>query len=76
MRGRRHFLHRAPCMALKLGMCGFTIGAASYVKQFPVVEVQQTFYDARRVGDDPRSTAGVARDGDPVSMSRELSRHR
>ena len=32
-------------MALKLGMCGFTIGAAAYVKQFRVVEVQQTFYD-------------------------------
>ena len=32
-------------MAMKLGMCGFTIGAAAYVKRFPVVEVQQTFYD-------------------------------
>jgi uncharacterized protein YecE (DUF72 family) len=32
-------------MNLKLGMCGFTIGAASYYKQFSVVEVQQTFYD-------------------------------
>ena len=32
-------------MAMKLGMCGFTIGAATYYKQFPVVEVQQTFYD-------------------------------
>ena len=30
---------------MKLGMCGFTIGAAAYVKRFPVVEVQQTFYD-------------------------------
>ena len=32
-------------MQMKLGMCGFTIGAAAYHKQFPVVEVQQTFYD-------------------------------
>ena len=32
-------------MPMKLGMCGFTIGAAAYMKQFPVVEVQQTFYD-------------------------------
>ena len=32
-------------MTLKLGLCGYTIGAAAYVKQFPVVEVQQTFYD-------------------------------
>jgi len=30
---------------MKLGMCGYTIGAAAYVKQFPVVEIQQTFYD-------------------------------
>lgn len=26
-------------------MCGFTIAAAQYYRQFPVVEVQQTFYD-------------------------------
>lgn len=32
-------------MTLKLGMCGFTIGAKAYYKQFRVVEVQQTFYD-------------------------------
>ncbi len=32
-------------MAMKLGMCGFTIGAAAYFQRFPVVEVQQTFYD-------------------------------
>ena len=32
-------------MAMKLGMCGYTIGAAAYVRQFGVVEVQQTFYD-------------------------------
>ena len=32
-------------MAMKLGMCGFTIAAARYYRQFPVVEVQQTFYD-------------------------------
>lgn len=32
-------------MSAKLGMCGFTIGARAYYKQFRVVEVQQTFYD-------------------------------
>jgi uncharacterized protein YecE (DUF72 family) len=32
-------------MTMKLGMCGFTIGAAAYFRQFGVVEVQQTFYD-------------------------------
>ena len=30
---------------MKLGMCGFTIGAAAYFRKFQVVEVQQTFYD-------------------------------
>jgi uncharacterized protein YecE (DUF72 family) len=29
----------------RLGLCGFTIGAAAYYRQFRVVEVQQTFYD-------------------------------
>lgn len=28
-----------------VGLCGFTIGAAAYFETFPVVEVQQTFYD-------------------------------
>ena len=32
-------------MTLKVGLCGFTVGAAAYVKAFEVVEVQQTFYD-------------------------------
>jgi uncharacterized protein YecE (DUF72 family) len=32
-------------MAVKLGMCGFTMGAAQYFRRFRVVEVQQTFYD-------------------------------
>jgi uncharacterized protein YecE (DUF72 family) len=30
---------------IKVGLCGFTIGAARYYKAFKVVEVQQTFYD-------------------------------
>ncbi|HEX6178562.1 MAG TPA: DUF72 domain-containing protein, partial [Thermoanaerobaculia bacterium] len=32
-------------MTTKVGLCGFTIGAQSYYGLFPVVEVQQTFYD-------------------------------
>lgn len=35
--------------AFKLGMCGFTIGRASYYRRFPVVEVQQTFYDPPQI---------------------------
>jgi len=30
---------------IKLGLCGFTIGAAQYYRRFKVLEVQQTFYD-------------------------------
>ena len=30
---------------MKVGLCGFTIGAAAYFETYPVVEVQQTFYD-------------------------------
>ena len=30
---------------IKVGLCGFTIGASRYFEQFPVVEVQQTFYE-------------------------------
>ena len=29
----------------KIGLCGYTMGAAAYFKRFRVVEVQQTFYD-------------------------------
>jgi uncharacterized protein YecE (DUF72 family) len=32
-------------MSVKVGLCGFTIGAAAYFETFGVVEVQQTFYD-------------------------------
>jgi uncharacterized protein YecE (DUF72 family) len=30
---------------VRLGLCGFTIGAAQYYRRFSVLEVQQTFYD-------------------------------
>ena len=32
-------------MEVRLGLCGFTIGAAAYFRQFRIVEVQQTFYE-------------------------------
>lgn len=32
-------------MAIKVGLCGYTIGASAYFETFGVVEVQQTFYD-------------------------------
>lgn len=30
---------------VKVGLCGWTIAQASYVRQFPLVEVQHTFYE-------------------------------
>src|SRR4051794_35225249 len=30
--------------AVRVGLCGFTMALADYVREFPVVEVQQTFY--------------------------------
>jgi uncharacterized protein YecE (DUF72 family) len=30
---------------MRVGLCGFTIGAGAYFRQFGVVEVQQTFYE-------------------------------
>ena len=32
-------------MEPRVGLCGFTIAAKSYYRQYPLVEVQQTFYD-------------------------------
>ena len=33
---------------VRLGLCGFTFAFGEYVREFPVVEVQQTFYDPPR----------------------------
>ena len=30
---------------VKVGLCGWTIAQASYLRRFPLVEVQHTFYD-------------------------------
>lgn len=32
-------------MGVRVGLCGWTISQASYVRRFPVVEVQHTFYE-------------------------------
>lgn len=32
-------------MDVRVGLCGWTIDAATYLAEFPVVEVQQTFYE-------------------------------
>jgi uncharacterized protein YecE (DUF72 family) len=34
----------SPVRTVKIGLCGFTIAIAGYPRRFPVVEVQQTFY--------------------------------
>ena len=35
-------------LEVRLGLCGFTIGAGEYVRRYRVVEVQQTFYEPPR----------------------------
>ena len=30
---------------VRVGLCGWTMSMAAYVRSFPVVEVQHTFYD-------------------------------
>ena len=35
---------------VRLGLCGFTVAFEDYVREFPVVEVQQTFYEPPRDG--------------------------
>ena len=37
--------HEVNQVFVKVGLCGFKIGADTYAKTFPVVEVPQTFYD-------------------------------
>ncbi len=37
-------------MTIKVGLCGFTMSALRYPQYFPVVEVQQTFYQPPAVG--------------------------
>jgi uncharacterized protein YecE (DUF72 family) len=36
-------------MAVKVGCCGFPMGRAEYYRRFPVVEIQQTFYNLPRI---------------------------
>ena len=49
-------------MRVKLGMCGYTIGAAAYFKQFRVVEIQQTFYDPPPLATIAKWRAGAPED--------------
>src|SRR3712207_3550651 len=35
----------APVGDVRVGLCGWTIGMSRYVREFSVLEVQQTFYD-------------------------------
>lgn len=35
----------APAGAVRVGLCGWTVAMATYVRRFPLVEVQHTFYE-------------------------------
>jgi uncharacterized protein YecE (DUF72 family) len=39
---------RSAMPEVRVGLCGFTMAFADYVREFPVVEVQQTFYEPPR----------------------------
>ena len=39
-----------PVRTVKIGLCGFTIAIGEYARRFPVVEVQQTFYQPAAEG--------------------------
>jgi uncharacterized protein YecE (DUF72 family) len=51
---------------VKVGLCGFTIGAAEYYETFPLVEVQQTFYQ-------PPAAATLARWRDQAPAAFEFT---
>ena len=36
-------------MSIRVGCCGFPMTKAEYYRYFPVVEIQQTFYNLPRV---------------------------
>lgn len=47
---RRGSLHLRVQRKIKVGLCGYTMSAARYPWHFPVVEVQQTFYQPPATG--------------------------
>ena len=51
-----------PVRTVKIGLCGFTIAIAEYPRWFPLVEVQQTFYQPSAPGVMRRWRAGVPAD--------------
>jgi uncharacterized protein YecE (DUF72 family) len=44
-------------MRVKVGCCGFPLAKAEYYRWFPVVEIQQTFYNPPRTRESRRPIA-------------------
>ena len=61
--------------AVKIGLCGFTIAIAEYPRWFPVVEVQQTFYQPPAEGVMRRWRAGVPDDFEFTIKAWQLVTH-
>ena len=40
-----HRVREADGVDVRVGLCGWTVSQAAYVRRFPVVEVQHTFYE-------------------------------
>ncbi len=60
---------------IKLGLCGFTIAIAEYPRRFPVVEVQQTFYQPPTEAVMRRWRAGVPADFEFTIKAWQLITH-
>ena len=60
---------------IRLGLCGFTIAFEDYVREFPVVEVQQTFYEPPREGTMRRWRADAPEDFEFTLKAWQLITH-
>jgi len=61
---------------VKLGMCGFTIARSTYFRRFPVVEIQQTFYDPPSTAVLERWRADAPRDFEYTMKAWQVITHR
>jgi uncharacterized protein YecE (DUF72 family) len=72
-KARRDFIV-ALCL-VKTGCCGFPLSQRKYPEQFPVVEVQHTFYQPPRVSTLQRWRAGAPKDFEFIPKAWQLITH-
>jgi uncharacterized protein YecE (DUF72 family) len=64
-----------PVRIVKIGLCGFTVAIAEYARHFPVVEVQQTFYQPSAEGVMRRWRASMTADFEFTIKAWQLITH-